>query len=236
MQYNILIVTSSLDAELEYIELFESAGIKCHRLANGDNVAAWVKRHNPNMVLLEIIPLITSYMTANDAEIDTIHYCNEIRRFSTIPILVASASELQIKRMTILDIAVSLYLDSNYKAEDLVIQSLAAISKSEIKSKRLEALVLELDATGNSIHFGDVELRLSPLEFELFQLFYTDPNKTYTREQIWQAIFPNDEIANTRTIDNHVKNLRGKLKVLDAENNMILSIYGVGYKFNSELL
>ena len=59
------------------------------------------------------------------------------------------------------------------------------------------------------------------------------PSRIYGREQIMNRIYPDDRFVNDRTVDSHIKKLRRKIQVVDSRAELIHSVYGVGYKFET---
>lgn len=144
-----------------------------------------------------------------------------------------TASEQQQARMESLDVAVSAYLNLPYQPEELVIKCFASIAESEKRVVQSSRLTLEHKSL--QLHLGDNSVQLTGLEFDLLRLLLEQPNRTFTRTEILDAIYQGLSSSSERAIDNQIKNLRHKLKHLDAEQQMIQSVYGVGYKFNAEL-
>ena len=73
-------------------------------------------------------------------------------------------------------------------------------------------------------------LDLTPVEFRLLSIMQAHPGRVFSRDQLLNAIYDDHRIVTDRTIDSHIKNLRKKMQALSTDEDMIRSIYGVGYK------
>jgi len=75
---------------------------------------------------------------------------------------------------------------------------------------------------------------LTQIELGLLKTMVAHPGRIYNREQLMHRIYPDNRIVSDRTIDSHIKKLRQKLKTLDSESEYIHSVYGIGYKFETD--
>jgi two-component system response regulator BaeR len=77
------------------------------------------------------------------------------------------------------------------------------------------------------------DLGLTGVEFKLLSYLAASPGRIYSRDQLMARIYPDNRIVSDRTIDSHVKKLRRKISEVAPEENLIQSVYGVGYRFES---
>ena len=75
-------------------------------------------------------------------------------------------------------------------------------------------------------------LDLTAVEFKLLQFLAANPGRIYSRNQLMEKIYSDQRIVSDRTIDSHIKKLRKKISTLSPGEELIASVYGVGYKFN----
>ena len=97
--------------------------------------------------------------------------------------------------------------------------------------KELEFGDIKVDLRRRDVHVGAAKVRLTPTEFRLLAMLITEPNRTFTREQIIDRVFGFDFDGFDRTVDAHVANLRRKLEADGGEDRYVHTIYGVGYRF-----
>ena len=80
----------------------------------------------------------------------------------------------------------------------------------------------------------DHTLELTAVEFQLLDTLFRSPGRIYSRDQLMDRIYSDHRIVGDRTIDSHVKKLRRKLATLLPGHELIHSVYGVGYKYDSD--
>jgi two-component system response regulator BaeR len=73
-------------------------------------------------------------------------------------------------------------------------------------------------------------VELTPVEFRLLQTMIAQPGRVFSRENLMRASYPDRRVVSDRTVDSHVKNLRKKVNAVVGDEDLIHSIYGVGYK------
>jgi len=81
------------------------------------------------------------------------------------------------------------------------------------------------------VRINGQECALTSVELNLLKTLRASPGRIFNRNQLMARIYPDNRVVSDRTIDSHVKKLRQKLEVLDAENEYIHSVYGIGYKY-----
>jgi two-component system response regulator BaeR len=79
-----------------------------------------------------------------------------------------------------------------------------------------------------------IDLQLTNLEFKLLQLLATSPGRIFRRDTVMAQIYHDDRIVIDRTIDSHIRKLRKKMMAVNPDEELIHSVYGVGYKFEIE--
>ena len=94
---------------------------------------------------------------------------------------------------------------------------------------RTSGLVLDESRYQATLHGR--ELELTAVEFKLLLLLFSHPGRIYSRSQLMDKIYPDERIVSDRTIDSHVKKLRRKIHAVAPDEELIHSLYGVGYKF-----
>ena len=206
---------------LEYLVQSE---FDAHWIDRGDEVAAWVKENNPDLIVLDL-------MLPGKNGIDVFH---EIRQFAQTPIIMATAKVDEIDRLLGLELGADDYVCKPYSPRELLariknILRRAQLTPQEIKSNggietfpdRMEALL------------GGVSLNLTPVEFRLLHQLTGNPGKVYSRTQLLDCVYDDHRVVTDRAVDSHIKNLRRKMEAVSPECEAIKSIYGVGYKFDT---
>jgi two-component system response regulator BaeR len=196
------------------------AGFEPHQLRNGLEVVPWVREQNPDLVLLDLM------LPGRDG----LEICKEIRSFSSVPIIMTTARVEEIDRLLGLELGADDYICKPFSPREVVARVKAVLRRTDggttIRSSGLTMDELRLRATLN-----DQELDLTAVEFNLLQFLAANPGRIYSRQQLMDRIYPDERIVSDRTIDSHIKKLRRKIAVASRGEEMIHSVYGVGYKF-----
>ena len=188
----------------------------------GDGVADWVKQHNPDAVLLDIM------LPGKDG----LQVCREIRQLSSIPIIMITAKVEEIDRLLGLELGADDYICKPFSPREVVARVKATLRRQQWSSERkdmTQGLVVDQDRFVASVN-GQV-LDLTPVEFRMLGRLAGSPGRVYSRDQLQSTIYTDGRIVSDRTVDSHVKNLRRKLRDVYGDKDVITSIYGVGYRF-----
>lgn len=212
---------------LELITIYlEKEGYEVLNSLNGKDAIDMFKRHNPNLILLDLmLPQI------NGKEV-----CSEIRKTSNVPIVMVTAKGEIFDKVIGLELGADDYLVKPFDPWELVARVKAVLRRSDIKENlKGEKIIYEnliIDSRKHQVKYHNINLQLPLKEFELLSFLASNPNKVYTRDQLLDKIWGYDFIGDTRTVDVHVKRIREKLDKKDSFN--ICTVWGVGYKFEVE--
>jgi len=94
---------------------------------------------------------------------------------------------------------------------------------------------LHIPDQGSQVCLGANCIELTVVELKLLQLLMSHPQQIFSRDKIIDRIYTDRRVVSDRTIDSHIKKLRKKLLGLNAEHDYIYSVYGAGYRFQTEL-
>jgi len=215
----ILIVEDEVELSQVIAKYLQAAGFETQEFASGEGVVAWVKQNKPDVILLDW----------NLPGQDGLSICKEICAFSEIPIIMTTAKVDEIDRLIGLEAGADDYVCKPYSAKEVV-------ARVKVRLRRLNRLTsqepsLQLDESLMSIRFEGTTLQLTAIEFNLFSLFYRNPRRIYSRQHIMDRVYQDYRVVSERTIDSHIRNLRLKLTQLSPDQDLIQSIYAVGYKY-----
>jgi len=215
----ILIVEDEVELSQVVAKYLQAAGFETQEFSRGEGVVAWVKQNKPDVILLDW----------NLPGQDGLSICKEICAFSEIPIIMTTAKVDEIDRLIGLEAGADDYVCKPYSAKEVV-------ARVKVRLRRMNRLAtqepsLQLDESLMSIHFKGTTLQLTAIEFNLFRLFYHNPRRIYSRQHIMDRVYQDYRVVSERTIDSHIRNLRLKLTQLSPDQDLIQSIYAVGYKY-----
>ena len=197
---------------------------------NGEDALAKFKAYEPDLILLDImLPGMDGY-----------DVCREIRKTSSVPIIMLSAKGEVFDKVLGLKIGADDYMVKPFDSNELVARVQAILRRTsgadnqskdeqDKKEERIELEGLTVNLTGYSVTYNGKLIEMPPKELELLYFLASSPNQVFTREQLLDKIWGYDYIGDTRTVDVHVKRIREKIK--DENGWSIATVWGIGYKF-----
>ncbi|WP_200416439.1 response regulator transcription factor [Virgibacillus salexigens] len=172
-------------------------------------------------------------------DIDGWEVCKTVRKTSLIPILMLTARNDVKDRVQGLNLGADDYLIKPFAAEELVARVNALLRRQNVKKEEAtETLMyfgdLSIDSESREVKVKDIPVELTPKEFDILYLAASQPKRVFTREVLLDKIWDSDEFRDLRAIDTHVKNIREKLRKVGLSFNPIRTVWGIGYKFNTQ--
>lgn len=168
-------------------------------------------------------------------KIDGLTVCQKVREFSQVPIIMLTAKTEDMDKILGLDYGADDYMTKPFnilelKARIKAILRRTATPDSTDKTK-FSSGSIELNYNLRRVKVGDRLIELTAKEFDLCELFATNPGKVYSRENLLDIIWGYDYPGDARTVDVHVRRLREKIEPDAANPTYILTKWGVGYYF-----
>ena len=159
--------------------------------------------------------------------------CREIRRDSTVPIIMLTARSEERDELQGFELGVDEYISKPFSPKILVARVGALLKRiyGTDAEEKIEAGGIELDKAAHQVWVDGKSIDLSYKEFELLTYFLENQGIALSREKILNNVWNYDYFGDARTIDTHVKKLRNKL---GDKGNYIKTIWGMGYKFEVE--
>lgn len=166
-------------------------------------------------------------------EFDGFSTCREIRKFKNTPVLMLSARGEEYDKIHGFELGIDDYVVKPFSPRELMMRVKAILNRSQPPQAEKEIAVfdgLTIDFTGRMVYIDDVRIDMSPKEYDL--LFYLVKNKgiALTREKLICDVWGYDFYGDDRTLDTHIKLLRGRL---GAYRHYIVTLRGVGYRFEA---
>ena len=174
------------------------------------------------VILDEMMPRMDGWQT-----------CREIRRDSTVPIIMLTARSEERDELQGFELGVDEYISKPFSPKILVARVGALLKRiyGTDAEEKMEAGGIELDKAAHQVQVDGKSIDLSYKEFELLTYFLENQGIALSREKILNNVWNYDYFGDARTIDTHVKKLRNKL---GDKGNYIKTIWGMGYKFEVE--
>lgn len=196
--------------EADYLK---SQGYETHVIADGSEVVAWVRANAPDLILLDLM------LPGRDG----LEVCRELRSFSDVPIVMVTAKVEEIDRLVGLEVGADDYVCKPFSIRELVARVRAILRRPRTAPSGLTVDDYRATLDGR-------ELDLTPVELRLLRALASSPGRVFPRDRLLERLYEDHRVVTDRTVDAHVKNLRKKLEEIRPGEDLVRSIYGVGYK------
>lgn len=198
------------------------AGYRTIHIADGRDAVPTVRSEAPDLILLDLM------LPGRDG----VDICRELRSFSEIPVIMITARVEEVDRLLGLQIGADDYVCKPFSPREVVARVQAILRRvRRWKQSTLEVPALLIDEDRHVAVLNGRELELTPVEFRLLKTLRHRPGQIFSRDQLISHAYPDYRVVTDRTVDTHIKNLRRKLGQAWPDRELILSVYGVGYKF-----
>lgn len=168
--------------------------------------------------------------------IDGLEICRRIRRASQVPIIMLTARDSELDKVLGLELGADDYVTKPFSPRELVYRVRAILRRTESQSGQDGSASicdgeLQIHEDKYEVYLGGERVPLTPKEFELLVILAKNPGKVFTRDFLLDRIWGYDFVGDTRTVDVHVRRVRKKLRDDLQGNKRIVTVHGVGYKF-----
>jgi two-component system response regulator BaeR len=220
---NILVVEDEkkiVDLLRDYLE---QSGFAVTSHERGDQVVAYVRNKTTDLVLLDIML----------PEMNGMEICQEIRKFSNIPIIMITARVEEIDRLIGLELGADDYICKPFSPREVVARVKAVLRRINPVQAQTALTIgsIVVDEEKRSVSINGQELKLTPIEFGLLKTLMAHPDRIFTRNELIRSVSGYEFGGYDRTIDSHVKNLRKKISNQLPDQQVIATAYGFGYRF-----
>ena len=222
---HILIVEDEIKIAQVLRDYLEKAGYTASCLEQGNQVIPYVKQTPPALILLDIML----------PEMDGITVCRELRQFSRVPIIMITARVEEVDRLLGLELGADDYICKPFSPREVVARVKAVLRRTHPEPKAEKKLVvgsITLDEKNYQVMIENQVLKLTPSEFTLLRVLLHHPNQVFSRQALLVQARDYSFEGYERTIDTHIKNLRKKIATQLPNQEIISTVYGIGYKLN----
>lgn len=182
------------------------------------------KSHNPILILLDIMMPLK----------DGIEVCKEIRQTSNVPIIMITAKGQDDDKISGLNFGADDYIVKPFSPREVIARINALLRRTNINNSKADSLIinnLEINIKEYYVKIDGKNFNLTKKEIEILWLFANNINKVFTRDNIIDSVWGYEFDGYTRTVDTNIKRLRKKLVIDSSYSWDIITIWGVGYKF-----
>lgn len=196
--------------------------------ADGRAALRLAREYNPDLILLDLmIP-----------EIDGLDVCQELRKTSSVPVIMITARGEEIDRVLGLEIGADDYVTKPFSVRELMARIKAVLRRASKEDEIEQSILLRgpgnllMDVERRSVVVNDLPIELTRLEFDLLHRLLINPGRVLTRERLLEQAWGYEYVGDTRAVDSAIKRLRAKLRAVSSEADCIESVRGLGYRIN----
>jgi DNA-binding response OmpR family regulator len=175
--------------------------------------------------------------------LDGLEACKRLRSHKPLlPVLMLSAKAEEFDKVLGLEIGADDYLTKPFSIRELVARVKAILRLTEKLGKEpakaddnIKAGEMVIDVERRSVTIGGEPVELTAKEFDLLVHFARNPGRVYTRQHLLDLVWGRGHLGYEHTVNSHINRLRGKIESDPAKPRFVLTVWGVGYKFNDAL-
>ncbi len=198
-------------------------------VANNGREALFVARHEkPDLILLDIMM----------PEMDGYEFLRHFRKERNTPVIMLTAKMEETDKVVGLELGADDYVTKPFGMAELVARVRAVLRRvyEELQvSEVLRVGAVVLDKKTHMVTIENHKVELTPSEFDLLAILMAEPGQVFSRGDLLDKLKGNAFENVERTVDVHIRNLRAKLEPDPTSPKYVLTVYGVGYRFNSEI-
>jgi two-component system response regulator RegX3 len=219
-----------VEDEPSLVEALEFAlaeeGFKVVSTGDGQDSVALFEREQPDLVLLDLM-----LPSLSGTEV-----CKQIRAGSAVPIIMLTARDSEIDKVVGLEVGADDYVTKPFSMRELVARVKAVLRRSGTDGEpdptgAVEVAGVRVDRARHEVSVRGADVQLPPKEFALLELLVRNAGRVLTREVLIDRIWGADYVGDTKTLDVHIKRLRGRIERDPRDPQHIYTVRGVGYKF-----
>ena len=212
----------------EVVSLYlKRAGFNVQIASNGKQAMTILERQMPDFVILDLmIP-----------EVDGLSLTRWLRDRSNVPIIMLTARREEIDRIAGLEMGADDYVVKPFSPQELVSRVRAVfrrLGQEQVRTESERSLSfdgLSIDPRSRVVMVNDSDIELTVKEFDMLYLLAQHPKQVFTREQLLERIWGGAQYIDPGTVTVHVRRLREKIETDPSKPTRLLTVWGVGYKF-----
>ncbi len=197
---------------------------------DGEECLKILEREDVDLILLDLML----------PGIDGLELCRIIRKGRDIPIIMLTARGEDVDKIVGLELGADDYITKPFNTRELIARIRAVLRRysatpGDNRSKVIQVGQLRIDSLRRKVFRGDEKVDLTAREFDLLYLLATHPGRVFNRENLLESVWGSQYYADLRTVDVHIRRLRGKLEDEPGDPEYILTKWGVGYYFREDI-
>jgi len=190
---------------------------------DGQSALDLARSNSPDLIILDLmLPEVSGW-----------DVCRELRKEADVPIIMLTARDDTTDKIIGLELGADDYVTKPFDPKEIISRVRAVLRRSEGKAVSKAILTVGdiiIDTEKRLVRRGDLNIELTPIEFDILRVMAENPGRVYSRMQLLDKVQGDAYEGYERTVDSHIKNLRKKLELDSEHPEYIITIYGVGYK------
>lgn len=163
--------------------------------------------------------------------------CRQIRMRSRVPVIMLTAKDSEVDKVVGLELGADDYVTKPYSSRELLAR-VRAVLRRQVEPESDDASTVaagpvRMDIERHLVEVADRSVSLPLKEFELLEMLIRNAGRVLTRGQIIDRVWGSDYVGDTKTLDVHVKRLRSKIETDPAKPQLLITVRGLGYKFDA---
>lgn len=218
-----------IDDEPKIVEIcqdyLKASGFEVISAGNGQLGLNSARRDKPDLIVLDLMM----------PGMDGLDVCRALRREGNTPIIMLTARVAESDKLVGLELGADDYITKPFSPRELVARVRVVLRRSsgDTTSEIIRVGEVSIDRTRYEAILPDATVLLTPTEFEILATMMRQPGRIFSRAQLLTAVHGIAFESYERAIDSHIRNLRRKLETAAGEARYIITVHGVGYKFES---
>jgi len=230
---SLLVVEDDENISSAISEYFSRAGYNVKTVEDGLMGVKTAMDESPDAVVLDIML----------PKMDGLAVCRELReKANHVPILMLTAKDDVVDKVLGLEMGADDYITKPFSLRELEARIKSVLRRTKtpanLEGVKDEAPInrgnLRIDPARREVTIGERQVDLTPKEFDLLRLFATNPGRVFPRKYLLEKIWDYSYEGYDRTIDSHINRLRAKIEDNPENPQMVLTVWGIGYKFSDE--
>ena len=231
MSTPLILIVEDEDSFVEALTIgLNREGFRVEVGQDGAQALSRFRELQPDLVLLDLmLPRVSG-----------IDVCREIRKFSTVPIIMVTAKSSEIDMVVGLEVGADDYITKPYRIRELVARLRALLRRASMEQGATPTVVntrslvvgdVTIDSDEHIVTVSGSAVAMPLKEFELLHLLLSNAGRVLSRDVLIDRVWGMDYVGDTKTLDVHIKRVRSKIERDPANPERIVTIRGLGYKY-----
>lgn len=224
-----ILVVEDEDSIRRFIVInLKRSGYEVIEATSGEEAVKIAEKQRPDLVVLDVML----------PGVDGFEVCRILReKLTDLAVIMLTARGQDMDKIMGLELGADDYVVKPFNPLELTARIRAVlrrIKKGDLEDEKISSGPFVLDLKGHRVLKRGEELELTPTEFNLMALFMKNPGKAFSRDEILNSVWGVDYVGDPKTVDVHVKRLRGKIEGNPTQPQYIETVWGVGYRWKGD--